>query len=347
MARIELPPGCRPHPGLKSPEELPKHRLYFDQFCGSLSSMKSTGSHYGSRAVHFLSFVFSTLKAALNKKREAAPVAADPVAPEKREVTTPDRGLKKYSLAKPDQFLKAFERKPERVLDKLLDLLLNKPEKARAILLALARYCRVSPKTFIQYGKLDSNRAAMRAALVDVFKRCILTKEQLQFQARIVAGDFTAAEVQIMSGETVAKMTPELVQFQDDFLALKKPEALGQILWDSVYAFLDGRNEMEDLMFVDGEERSFDRVIEAMLYHRSLASLRSPGIYLKNQKLLLSLLTHLQGGDVLPCYPTVKDLVDKVHAVLSDEAKASQFKSILLEVLAICDPLSKSPPRRA
>lgn len=340
MAPVELRPCDRPPPGWKPPQDPPKPPFDFKQFRSSLASMTEKGTHYGFRAFHFLSRMLLALKAAFKTETK------NPVSPGKQEVKSPNRTSKKLHLKKPEEFLRAFSKSPAKVMGKLFDLLLKRPETAREVLLNLARFWKEHPGHFLKYEKTDAMRNQMRATLNDFFKDFVLTESQKRFQQKILEGDFTPQEAQIMSSEPVTDMTPELEQFQRDYQAMKRPESLGQPLWDSILAFLEGKNALEDLIFQDGEERSFDRVVEAMLCHRSFTSLRSRKAYASNQKLFLSLLDYLLADDILGKYPAVEPLVRQAHALLSDEMRASSLKDLVREVLDIVDPISKSPPRR-
>ncbi|MDN3507237.1 MAG: hypothetical protein P0S96_08430 [Simkaniaceae bacterium] len=337
MSGIKVRPSHRPHPGMKPPSEPPKFQ--FD-YRSTLISMKVTGTQYGFRAFQFLSNFFSALKTAFKTEKK------DPVSAGKEEVKTPTRSSKKVHLKRPEDFLKAFSKDPAKVIGRLLDLLQSKPETAKEILVNLARHWKEHPEVFFQYGKVDARRTAMRAALNDLFKEFVFSDTQKALQKKILDGDITSEEVQIMSGESVEKMTPALERFKQDFLAIKNPENLGRLLWDSILAFLEGRNALEDLEFLDGEERSFDRVVEEMLFHRSFASLHSDRSYRSNHDTLLALLDHLHRGDVLERYPAVESLVQKAHALLSDEEGTRRLKGLVRELLAIADPIAKSPPRK-
>ncbi|NGX47038.1 MAG: hypothetical protein K1000chlam3_00407 [Chlamydiae bacterium] len=332
-----------------------------------LSSMAST-------SCDFTVMLFALFSVACSKS--AAFISAFVKKKAKENPIIPKAPTKDFDLSKPEDLRRAFKISPYGVVGKIIELLGQKPQAAKEILMNLAKGWKKHPEKYWQYDKKiartwkeNPSAREMRMNLVnsieDLFMKFILTPEQLELHEKVSEGNLTEEERNTMRmddklWDECKDKPPELVEFRKNYKALTDAREKGLKLWDHIYAkLLDNLADISDLHLNSQEEHlegkdemTIGHTIERMLYFRDLNSLRVKSNWNSVKKLLLAISAYLKGsftkkGDLfLDEYPIVKKLVNQLYDLLNDETKAEEVHKILLKIIDIVDPVQKSPPRK-
>jgi hypothetical protein len=163
----------------------------------------------------------------------------------------------------------------------------------------------------------------LQAHLADLSKRALLTEEQWQLKEQIETRKFPVGASEWDRLKIIRKNTRNL----------EIAETNRRELWDEFLAFLETKNELTDLSFKETDERSFEKVLEAMFFYRSVLSLHSKECFSRNFVLLRDLFAHVNEEH---------SIIIKARQFLLKEGSEEFLRGIFLRAFPL--PQKAAPP---